>query len=426
MTKRPRVLTLILAGGTGGRLEVLTEERPKPAMPFGGSYRLIDFALSNCAHSGLGDVWIVEQYQPHSLNDHLAGGRPWDLDRTYGGLRLLPPYEGRRDGGFAEGNADALYRNRAMMREFDPDVVVVLSADHVYRLDFRDVLDAHAARGADLTMVTTRVPLEDASRYGNVVVGDGGRVAGFDYKPEAPRGDVATTEVFVYDGRKLLDTLDELGRELGEGAALRDFGHVLLPRFVERGRSYAFALEGYWRDVGTPESYFAAHRDLLGPRPGFDLDPAEWPVLTQKSQRRPAHIYASARLDDALVAAGCRVRGEVVRSVLGPGVEVAPGAVVRDAVVLGGAVVGEGATVEGAIVDEGARVGEAARVGGPVPEGGAKTERLVLVGRRASVEPGANVAPGARIKSGASGPALAPARGVGAPISARVRRRSRH
>ncbi|HEU4407631.1 MAG TPA: sugar phosphate nucleotidyltransferase, partial [Polyangiaceae bacterium] len=409
MPKRTRVLTLILAGGTGGRLEVLAEERSKPAMPFGGSYRLIDFALSNCAHSGLDDVWIIEQYQPHSLNEHLAGGRPWDLDRTYGGLRLLPPYQGRQDrqgpqddkgdqgdqgGGFAEGNADALYRNRALLRGFGADVIVVLSADHVYRLDFRDLLDAHAARGAALTMVTTRVPRAEASRYGNVVVGDGGRVTGFDYKPEAPRSDLATAEIFAYDAGALLDTLDELGRELGEGAALRDFGHVLLPRFVERGRSYAFALEGYWRDLGTPESYFAAHRDLLGERPAFDLDPPDWPVLTRKPQRRAAHVFASARLDDALVASGARVRGEIVRSVLGPGVEVAAGATVRDAIVLADVVIGEGATVEGAIVDEGVRIGERARVGGPVPAEGAKNERLALVGRGARIDPGARVAPG--------------------------------
>ncbi|HEU4404738.1 MAG TPA: glucose-1-phosphate adenylyltransferase family protein [Polyangiaceae bacterium] len=402
MAKRPRVLALILAGGTGGRLEVLTEERPKPAMPFGGSYRLVDFSLSNCAHSGLSDVWVVEQYQPHSLNDHLAGGRPWDLDRTSGGLRLLPPYEGRRDGGFAEGNADALYRNRALVRAFGPDVVIVLSADHVYRLDFRDLLDEHAARGGELTLVSTRVPLEEAPRYGNVVVGEGGRVTGFDYKPKSPRGDLATAEIFAYDARALLDTLDRLGEELGDGAALRDYGHVLLPRFVERGKVYDFRLEGYWRDVGTPESYFAAHRDLLGERPAFEPDRPDWPLLTQGPQRRPAHVSASARVEDALLAPGARVRGEVARSVLGPGVEIAEGAVVRDAIVLADAVIEGGARVEGAIVDECARVGEGARVGASPPAGRVTSEALALVGRRARVAPRARVEPGARVKPGES------------------------
>jgi len=211
---RPRVLALLLAGGKGSRLQVLTEARAKPVLPFAGVYRLIDFALTNCVHSGIADVWVIEQFQPHALNDHLLNGRPWDLDRNTGGLRIMPPYTGTgAEGGWAAGNADALYRNRRFIREFDPDLLLVLSADHVYALDYRDVLDAHVARAeAAVTMVTTEVPVEQATRFGVVQVGAGGRVTDFAYKPERPAGGTVTAEVFVYDAHLLLDRLDE-----GEG-----------------------------------------------------------------------------------------------------------------------------------------------------------------------------------------------------------------
>jgi glucose-1-phosphate adenylyltransferase len=198
---REKVLALILAGGSGGRLETLTRQRAKPVTPFAGVYRLIDFPLSHCVHSGLSDVWVIEQYELHSLNEHLSNGRPWDLDRTYGGLQVLPPNQrkhGEEEGGFAQGNADAIYRQRTLIREFDPDVLLVLSSDHVYKLDYRDVLDRHRERKADLTLVSTRVPRDRACRFGVVEVAGDGRVTGFEYKPESPKSDRVTTEVFAY------------------------------------------------------------------------------------------------------------------------------------------------------------------------------------------------------------------------------------
>lgn len=205
-----KVLALILAGGVGGRLDVLTEQRAKPATPFAGTYRLIDFSLSNCMHSKITDVWVIEQYEPHSLNDHLANGRPWDLDRNYGGLQVLPPFLGRGKGGFAQGNADAIYRHRRFIREFAPDLLVVLSSDHVYKLDFGEVIDEHLQHDADVTMVTTQVEREQASRFGVVKVDGEGRVTDFAYKPEKPESDLVTAEVFVYRTTKLLETLEKL------------------------------------------------------------------------------------------------------------------------------------------------------------------------------------------------------------------------
>jgi glucose-1-phosphate adenylyltransferase len=221
---KSKILALILAGGTGGRLETLTENRAKPVMPFGGFYRLIDFALSNCAHSGISDVWVIEQYELHTLNEHLSNGRPWDLDRTYGGLLVLPPFENKRsaEGGFATGNADAIYRHRQFIRSFGPDILIVLSADHIYKLDFRDVIKEHLKNKADVTMVTTRVPPnESASRFGVVKIKRNGRIEDFQYKPESPESELITTEVFVYDAPNLLETLDKLA---ADGDSLKDFG----------------------------------------------------------------------------------------------------------------------------------------------------------------------------------------------------------
>ncbi len=310
---REKALVMILAGGKGSRLETLTEERAKPALPFGGTYRLIDFALSNCVHSGLSDVWVVEQYQLHSLNDHLANGRPWDLDRTYGGLQVLPPFtgdKGRDEAEVSRGNADALCRHRHLIRDFAPDLLIVLSADHVYKLDFRDVIDRHRETGAALTLVTTRVPLAEASRFGTVEVDRHGKVTAFAYKPEEPGSDLVTTEVFVYAVEPLLRRLDELAESDKE---LGDFGDELLPGMVAGGKVYEHRLEGYWRDVGTIESYWQGHQDLLAPATALSLDEPDWPILTYGVQRRPARIHAGAEIAKAIVdehaeiAAGARV-----------------------------------------------------------------------------------------------------------------------
>ncbi len=409
--RRIEILAVVLAGGEGGRLEVLTEERAKPAMPFAGVYRLIDFALSNCVHSGISDVWVIEQYQPHSLNEHLSNGRPWDLDRTYGGLQVLPPYQRREDNGdesgFAEGNADALYRHRRFLRESNPEIVLVLSADHIYKLDFGEVIARHRERKADVTAVTTRVPRNQASRFGVVQVGPDGRITDFAYKPEEPASDLVTTEVFAYDARKLLSTLDQLAGEAGDdqGASLKDFGHELIPRLVSEGRAWEHRMEGYWKDVGTVDSYFEAHMDLLAPEPGLVLDDPEWPILTLGHQRLPARIAESARIEESLISPGARVAGRVVRSVLGPGVMVEQGAVVRDSILLDDVTIRTGATVQSAILDVRVRVGEGAAVGGSEggPKLGPRRERssdITLVGQKVHIPAGVRIPAGSRVKPG--------------------------
>ncbi len=398
--KRPKILALILAGGAGGRLGVLTEHRAKPALPFAGTLRLIDFSLSNCLHSGLTDVWVIEQYQLHTLNDHLANGRPWDLDRTYGGLQVLPPsVEGEdedgdgdseeagkeQQGGLAKGNADAIYRQRRLIREFAPDLVVVLSADHVYKMDYRDVIDLHREYSAEVTIVTTRVPSgDDASRFGVVQSDANGRVTDFAYKPKKPSGNQITAEVFVYDAKVLLAMLDEI---VEEGDELKDYGDEVLPRLVKRGKAWAFPLEGYWRDVGTVESYWQAHADLLAADDKLALDDPDWPILTYGPQHLPARFQNGAAPMNSLISSGCVVSGVVTDSVLSPGVIVEEGAEVFGSILLHGARIGAGARVTRAIVDEGAEVGAQATVGGP-------DGKLTVMGKGARVQAGDQIAAG--------------------------------
>lgn len=351
MERPPKVLAIVLAGGEGGRLMPLTAERAKPAMPFAGTYRLIDFALSNLTSAGITDVWIVVQHLPATISDHLAHGRPWDLDRTEGGLRVLPPHSGGEGpDGMAEGNADALYRNIGLIRDFDPDVLVTMSADHVVRFDVRALVEAHRASGAGVTMGVKELSGEDVSRYAVVQV-EGDRVTGFDYKPEHPKGHTVCTEAFAYDWPRLREFFDEHGDE-----DLKDYGDELLPHFVDRGEARAFPIEEYWRDVGTIESYWRGHMDLLDPVDGdeghdpLQLDNPGDPVRTRAINAPPARIMPGARIENALISPRCWIAGEVVRSVLSPGVIVSQGAVVRDAVLLEGVTIAPGVRVERAIV----------------------------------------------------------------------------
>ncbi|MDQ3738834.1 MAG: sugar phosphate nucleotidyltransferase [Actinomycetota bacterium] len=361
MRSGPDVLVMVLAGGAGSRLEPLTDHRAKPALPFGGMYRLIDITLSNVAHSGFDDVWVIEQYLPHALNDHLANGRPWDLDRTHGGLQILPPFEGERQDGFAGGNADAIAKQLPFLRDFAPDVVVVVSADHVYRLDLAEVVSSHLDRRPELTIVTTeRAAGDDPSRFAWVSVGDDGTVTDFQYKPDDPKGTAICAEVFVFDGLSLLRRLghlvvdaDDDSGEADGGQPLGDYGERLLPELVDDGAALAFTMQGYWRDVGTIGAYHAAHMDLLGDDPVITLDDPSWPMLTGSITGGPAIVGASARVVNSLLSPGSRVAGEVVDSVLGRNVVIEDGARVRGSVVLDDAIIRSGVTVERSIVDVG-------------------------------------------------------------------------
>ncbi|MDP9431515.1 MAG: sugar phosphate nucleotidyltransferase [Actinomycetota bacterium] len=386
----PRILVMILAGGAGGRLELLTDDRAKPAVPYAGNYRLIDFPLSNCRHAGLSDVWIVEQFHPVSLSDHLSNGRPWDLDRSTGGLLVLHPSLGHEGEGWHKGTADALFRYRRLIRDFDAAAVIVVSADAVYKLDYSEVVAEHLRTGAGVTMVTTEVQPEDASRYGVVQVDDSGRITDYAYKPESPKGNLVANEVFVFDPERMLTVLEELAPDADPEEGLADLGTALLPHLVQDGVARQFAFDGYWRDVGTVQSYWSSHMELLADQPPIELDAGDWPILTSGGRRGPAAVSEGAEVSRSLLSSGSSVAGSVQRSVLAGGVVVEAGAVVVDSVVLQDAVIRAGARVTRAVVDAHSVVGADAQVG----ESG--DGEITLIGRAATVPDGAAVPAGGR------------------------------
>ena len=406
---RDRVLAIIQAGGAGGRMDVLTRERAKPALPFLGVFQLVDLPLSNLTHSGVSEVWLSVQFQGGTLEEQVGNGRPWDLDRSRGGLRLLMPEEGTGsldEDGFAKGNADELFRIRDEIATFAPDVVLVMSADHVYRLDYADVVETHRRTGAECTVVTTKVAIEEAGDHATVETDDQGLVTGFDYKPEEPTTGTIATEVFAYDPEVLVEVLEELHRELGGDSdagdtGLEDFGDHLLPRLVERGRTYAHALDGYWRDLGQPHLYLRAHQDFLTDDHDV-VGRADWPILTRQPQRAPARLLDGADVVDSLVSPGATVAGVVRRSVLGPGVVVEAGAEVHDSVVFRDSVVRAGAQVHWSIVDTHCEVGPGAHVGEAGVAGTEDSEVVTLVGRGSTVAAGVSLSAGSRLEPGTS------------------------
>jgi glucose-1-phosphate adenylyltransferase len=380
---RVRTLVIVLAGGAGGRLELLTKHRAKPAVPFAGTHRLIDFPLSNCHNASLSDVWVAQQFNPISLSDHLANGRPWDLDRTSGGLLLLQPRLGHDDReGFQQGTADSLWRNAPLIREFGPQALVVLSADAVYAQDYGALVEEHMDSGAAVTMVTTEVDPDDAGRYGVVQVG-GGAVRDYAYKPDEPPGNLVANEVFVFDPRALLEALEAVETD-------GDLGDELLPRLVGDGAAREHRFDGYWRDVGTVPAYWEAHQDLLRDPPPIDLDDPDWPILTHATARRgAARVLPGAAVEESLLGPAASVAGTVERSVIGRGAVVERGAVVRDSVVLPGAVIREGARLQRAVIDDAVEIGRGAGVGEPDGD-------IAVVGLRATLADGERVPAGGR------------------------------
>jgi glucose-1-phosphate adenylyltransferase len=403
---RPHILAVVQAGGSGGRMDVLTRERAKPTLPFAGVFQLIDFPLSNLANSGITDVWLSVQFQGAAMGEQVANGRPWDLDRNRGGLRLLMPQQGTGgadEDGFASGNADELYRIRDQVRAAAPELLVVVSADHVYRFDVMDAIATHRRTGAECTVVTSTVPIEQAGDHATVEADDDGRVTAFAYKPDEPSTSTVAAEIFVYDPEVLITLVEELHAELGADAdegdsGLGDYGDHLLPRLVERGRVFAHPMPGYWKDLGQPHKYVAAHRDALTDDLGVLGDPA-WPILSHQQQRAAARVLDGARVSDSLVSPGSVVAGTVVRSVLGPGVVVEEGASVTDCVVFQDTRVAAGARLHWCVVDRDCLIGPDAAVGSPGTDAD-DPDAIVLIGRGSRVGRGVVLDRGARLEPG--------------------------
>lgn len=355
---------VILAGGEGCRLSVLTAKRTKPAVPFAGKYRIIDFTLSNCVNSGIFDVMILLQYRPHSLIEHIGAGGPWDLDRDFtGGVRLYTPFRGRRSADWYLGTADAVQQNFSFIKHNNPDTILILSGDHVYCMDYDALIAFHHDHDADLTMATIRVPMEEASRFGIVEVDSNYRVTSFVEKPEHPPTNLANMGVYVFR----MDVLDKaLWEDHKNPDSSHDFGKDILPKLVRNGaRVMGFPYSGYWVDVGTTYTYWKAHMDLLNEKPSIDLNDRSWVIHTRTEERPPARIARDALIQDSLISDGCVIsKGAVIeRSVLSPGVRVHENAVLRESIVLTDTTIQSGAIIERSILDKHVLVGKNARIG---------------------------------------------------------------
>jgi glucose-1-phosphate adenylyltransferase len=385
---------IIMAGGEGSRLSVLTAKRTKPAVPFAGKYRIIDFALSNCVNSNIYDVMVLVQYRPHSLIEHIGAGGPWDLNRDFsGGIRMYTPYKARYGADWYLGTADAVQQNFGFIKQAKPDYVLILSGDHIYSMDYDPLITFHRDHGADLTMATIRVPRDEASRYGIVGVENDYRVTSFVEKPKNPPSDLANMGVYLFN----IDILDYyLWDDHQKSNSSHDFGKDILPRMVTEGkRVYAYPYSGYWVDVGTIQSYWQAHMDLLAADPPLKLNDRSWVVHTRTEERPPVRIIAGAVVSDSMLSDGCiiEVGARVENCVLSPGVIVREGAIIRQSVLLTDVCVGSGAIVERAILDKRVLVGEKALVGS------VDDDKIVLAGKNSQIPPGAVVKPGAIISN---------------------------
>ncbi len=386
---------VILAGGEGSRLGTLTAKRTKPAVPFAGKYRIIDFTLSNCVNSGVFDVMIIAQYRPHSLIEHIGAGGPWDLNRDFtGGVRIYTPYKARGASDWFLGTADAVQQNFRFVKSSDPDLVLILSGDHIYEMNYAMMIEAHETKQADLTLATINVPPKDATRLGIVGIDADNRVTSFIEKPAEPPSTLANMGVYLFK-------TDVLNQYLLEDHNLpnssHDFGKDILPKMVADGaRVFAYPYEGYWMDVGTASSYWKAHMDHLNDKPPFDLNNRSWIIHTRTEERPPVWIARGAVIENSLICDGCEIgpTAKIIRSVLSPGVLVRPGAVVRESILLTDTVIESEAIVERAIIDKRVKIHERARVGGMID---APEPVLTMIGKNSEVPKGFTIEPGAVI-----------------------------
>ena len=383
-----RTMAVILAGGEGERLSILSGVRAKPAVPFGGKYRIIDFTLSNCVNSDIDNVVVLTQYNPRSLNDHIGLGRPWDLDRNRGGVKLLQPYIARgRVAEWYRGTADAVYQNFNVLEHEGDDTVLVLAGDHIYKMDYQPFIAAHRRHRADVTIAVRRVPLAEASRMGILALDDNDRIVEWQEKPKQPKSDLASMGVYVFSKKALR-------RWLGDDRD--DFGRHVIPAMLDGGaRVFGYRFDGYWQDVGTIQSYWEANLALLQDHVGLDLYDKDWVIHTKSEERAPAKVGPTAQVHQSLISHGCMINGTVVNSVLSPGVRVDVGAVVRDSIVMFDCVIRSGAVVDRSILDKEVVVGQGAIVGdGPdfdTPnrqEPGRLNTGITVVGKRAIIPRG--------------------------------------
>ena len=354
-------IAMLLAGGQGSRLYDLTQQTAKPAVTFGGKYRIIDFPLSNCINSGIDTVGVLTQYQPLALNEYIGNGEPWDLDRTRGGLSVLPPYQGQKASAWYKGTANAIYQNINFIKQYNPDYVLILSGDHIYRMDYAKMLAHHKNTGACCTVATITVPIEEASRFGICNTNPDNSIYEFEEKPKNPKNNQASMGIYIFNADTLISYLE--ADEADENSS-NDFGKNIIPNLLNNGEKlFAYKFEGYWKDVGTISSLWEANMDLIGESPILSMSDRNFRIFSRNSARPPQYIGDGAIIDNSLISEGCRISGTVINSVLSGGVVIEKGAIVKDAVIMEDVCVKSGAKVYSAIVDSDAVIESKAVVG---------------------------------------------------------------
>ncbi|MDD6265597.1 MAG: glucose-1-phosphate adenylyltransferase [Clostridia bacterium] len=366
MTNRKECIAMLLAGGTGSRLYSLTENIAKPAIPYGGKYRIIDFTLSNCTNSGIDTVGVLTQYQPLVLNEYIGNGKPWDLDRNNGGITLLPPYIKRKTSDWYKGTANAIYQNINFIERYSPEYVLILSGDHIYKMDYSKMLEFHKQKGADCTIGVIEVPYEDAQRFGITECDGNGKIIGFEEKPEFPKNNKASMGVYIFNTDKLIKYLND---DEKNKSSSNDFGKNIIPLMLRNnGNIYAYRFSGYWKDVGTISSLWEANMDILGDNPKLNLFDSEWKIFSRTNPTPPQFIAKSANVSNSVIGQGCEIYGTVENSVLFENVYVAPNSVIRDSVILDDVVIEKNAMVNYSIIDRKTRIGNKVAIGEPIGE----------------------------------------------------------
>ena len=388
MQRKKECVAMLLAGGQGSRLYALTNNIAKPAVPFGAKYRIIDFPLSNCINSGIDTVGVLTQYQPLLLNEYIGNGQPWDLDRAFGGVHVLSPYQKKAKSAWYEGTANAIYQNINFIKMYNPEYVLILSGDHIYKMDYSKMLRAHIDTEADCTIAAIEVPLKEASRFGILNTNPDGSIYEFEEKPKQPKSTLASMGVYIFTAEKMYKYLEE---DDDDPESSKDFGKNILPKMLNAGeRMFAYRFDGYWKDVGTISSLWEANMDLLGEEPVFDVADPAWKIHSRNPLAPPEYIGDGASVQNSMVALGCEIYGSVENSVLSSNVVIEKGAVVKDSVIMSGTTVKAGAQVNYSIIDEDVTVGEDAAVGADK----STAKGIAVIGRNVTVGKGAKASAG--------------------------------
>ena len=393
MFKKKECVAMLLAGGQGSRLYALTKKTAKPAVSFGGKFRIIDFPLSNCINSGVDTVGVLTQYQPLVLNEYIGNGLPWDLDRAQGGVKILPPYQGKNGADWYKGTANAIYQNLEFINRYDSEYVLILSGDHIYKMDYSKMLDFHKSTQADCTIAVIEVPIEEASRFGIMSANEDGTIYKFSEKPKNPDSTKASMGIYIFNKKKLESYLIA---DAQDTESSNDFGKNIIPAMLAaKEKMMAYSFEGYWKDVGTISSLWEANMDLLGENPVLNINDEDWRIYSRHESRAPQYVADGAKIENSSITEGCIIKGTVINSVLGPGVEVCEGAEVIDCNIMGNNVIGKGASVKYSIIDSNVNIGADAKVGEDketAPSGG-----IAVIGSGVTVPDGTVIKAGSMI-----------------------------